>query len=129
MRQHGLHRIERTLDVEIEGFVEQVVVDFEKLCASYRGAGGIEKKLHTAEAVYRKLDHIFDGRSLGDVDGQGQRLAADLVDLLGRLFNACLVNVYANDIGFLTRKNKCRGATDPAGRACNKNGLAREIIR
>ena len=121
--------IEGAFDVEVEGFVEQIVVDFEKFCAPDCSACRVEKKLHAAETVNGKLDHVFDGCALGDVDGQCQRLTADVVDLLGRLFDTGLVDVGADDIGLLTCENQCGGAADAAGRAGDDDGFAREIIR
>jgi hypothetical protein len=40
VRQHRLHRIERALHVEVEGALEQVVVDVEKFRPAHRAARG-----------------------------------------------------------------------------------------
>ena len=70
-------RIERALDVELEGAFEQVVVDVEKFGAADGGARRIEQKMDAAEFVERALDHVVDRRALGHVDrGERQRLAA-----------------------------------------------------
>ena len=105
------------------------VVDLEKLCASYCGAGRVEQELHAAETVDGKLDHIVNGGAFGDIDGECQRLTADGVNFLGGLFHARLVDVGTNDVRLLTSKNKCGRAADPAGCAGNDDGLASEIVR
>ena len=89
VRQHGLHGVESAFDIQVEGLVQKSVVDFEKLCTSYCGAGRVEQELHAAESVDGKLDHIVNGGAFvrGDIDGQCQRLTADGVNFLGGLFH------------------------------------------
>ena len=105
VRQHRLHGIERSLDVEVERSVEEIVVDFEKLGAPDSGAGRIEQKMHGAEAVDGELDHVLDRTAFGDVNGERQGLAADCVHIFRRLLDAVFVNIGAYDVGLFARKN------------------------
>ena len=85
MRQHRLHGVERAVDVEREGFLQQRIVDVEEFGAADGGAGRVEQELHAAERGDGALDHGVDFAARGDVDLDRQRLAALGVDRCGRL--------------------------------------------
>src|SRR5690606_9641187 len=67
VRQHFLHPIERALDVEVVGQLEQVVVDFEKSAATQRRPGRIEQEIDASEALDAGLDEGLHRSALGDV--------------------------------------------------------------
>ena len=129
VRQHRLHAVERALDVEVEGFLHQRVVDLEELGAADRGARRVEQELHGAERIERALDHVVDLRALGDVDLQRQRLAALGVDLRGGFLDAGLVEVGADHVGALAGEDVRGGAADAAAGAGDDDGLPGEIVR
>jgi hypothetical protein len=127
--QHNLHGVQRALDIEVEGLVEQIVVNLEKFRAPDGGAGGIEQEMHAAETVERELDHVLDGSAFGDVDGERQRLGAKRINLLGRLLDALFVDVGANHVGTLAGEDQCGGAADAAAGPRNDDGFTVKIVR
>ena len=129
VRQHRLHAVERALDVEVEGFLHQLVVDLEELGAADRGAGRVEQEVYGTERIERALDHVVDLRAFGDVDLQRQRLAALGVDLRGGFLDAGLVQVGADHVGAFAGKDIGGGAADAACGAGDDHGLSGEIIR
>ena len=129
MGDNGLHGVERALEIQVERALQQIVGDVEEFRARQRGAGRIEQKIDAAEAVDGEVHHVVDGGALGDVDSERQRLAADLVDLLGGLFDAFFVDVGAHHIGALAGENQRGRPSDAAGGAGDDDGLAVEIVR
>ncbi len=128
VRQHRLHGIKRALQIEVEGAVEQVVIDVEKFRAADGGARRVEQEMNAAEVTERQLDHVVNRRPLGHVDGERQPLRARRVDLLDGLRNAVLVDVGAHHIGAFARKDLGGGAADAAGGAGDDDGLSVEIV-
>ncbi len=129
MRQHCLHAVKRAVDVEIERFLHQIVVDVEELRAADRSARGIEQEMDVAEGGEGARHHVVDLRARGDVDFERQGLAALAVDLRCGLSRAGFVEVGADHVGPLAREDQRRGAADAACGAGDNDGLAGEIVR
>src|SRR5262249_26182336 len=121
--------IERTIDVEREGLLHQLIIDLEKFGTTDGGAGGIEQELDAAKSCERALGHVVDLVPLGDVDLNGQSLAAFSINLRCRFAGAFLVDIGANDIGALAGKDQRGGAADAAGRTGDNDGLPSKIVR
>jgi hypothetical protein len=109
MRQHGLHGVERAVDIEREGLRQQRIVDIEKF-GTADGARRIEQKLHRAESIDRALHHIVDCRARGDVGLDRKCLAAFAVDQRRRFVCAGFVDIGADHIGAFAGKDQCGGA-------------------
>lgn len=76
-----------------------------------------------------EFGHLFNLDPLGDVDLDGQCLAAFSINLRRGFAGAFLVEIGANDIGALARKNQRGGAPDAARRTSDNDGLSSKIVR
>ena len=129
VRQNGLHAVERPLDVERKGALEQRIIDIEKPRSPQRSTRRVELKLHASKRLDRPVHHVVDLPARGDVGRKRQRLAALRDHLFGGLFRAVDIDVRAHDVRAFAGKNQGRGAADAARRAGNNDRLADEIIR
>src|SRR5271167_865294 len=129
MRQHGLHGVERAVDVEREGLLEERVIDLEKLGAPDCRARRVEEKVHRAERGHRARHHVVDFRARGDIGLERERLAAGAIDGGRGVARALLVDVGADNVRPFAGEDQRGGAADAARRAGDEDRLSGEIIR
>src|SRR5271166_1232349 len=129
MRQHRLHGVERAVDVEREGLLDERVIDLEKLGAPDCRARRVEEKVHRAERGDRARHHVVDFFARGDVGRERERLAAGAIDGRRSVARALLVDVGADDVGPFAGEDQRGGAADAARRAGDEDRLSDEIRR
>ena len=120
MRSDGAHHPERHDGVDVEHRLELLVGHLVR-DAVPRVAGVVDEDVDLAEGVDRLLDDLVAGAGLGQVAGDGDRLA---LDLAGRLLGDVAVDVVDRHLRAFGGEQLGRRAADAASRAGDDRGLA-----
>jgi hypothetical protein len=90
-------------------------------------AGIVDKNIETSERFQRGFDHGRDGRLVGDIDIDGQRLGAEGFDVADGVIGFCLVPSGNDDACARAGQTPCHAEADAAIATGDDGDFAGEI--